>query len=74
MAEQCPICRRPKLGHQQGDQRPCHQPGGQVCYQLGYSRVSEQLALAKLRLTELGEKVDQALELAPEEGGELGKA
>lgn len=44
--ERCPICKRPVIGQEPNGERPCQVQGGQRCYELGFERVSAQLARA----------------------------
>lgn len=65
MADLCVICQRPRSST--GADGACEGSGSRLCYQLGYRRVSELLAVAKVKLLELGVKVDHAIEQAPED-------
>lgn len=61
----CIICHRPRSST--GAAGACEGTGSRLCYQLGYRRVSELLAVAKVKLVELGVKVDLAIEQAPDD-------
>lgn len=65
----CQICHRPAPSTRV--EGCCEGSGGRLCYQLGYRRVCELLALARLKLVELGVKVDGAI-AREAEGGDRG--
>ena len=62
---QCAICRRP-IGS--GDGR-CASAGTEACYRLGYTRVSEELALCKAQLRGVVARVDEVVAGMPDEDG-----